>query len=296
VLLFGGYSAVDGKLAAGNALWSYDTKAGTWTDLKPVGALPPNASRATMVFDPAVGKLILRTESGKTGSRVLVTWAYDPKAKTWADMKPSGASPPELLESAMVYDTSKRRALLFGGVGDDMFSHAWAYDAKANTWTDLKPTGTVPPARRGGVLAFDPAGKRVILFGGWTAGDGLLNDTWSYTLATNTWKNLKPVSAPPARYLASMTYDTARKRMVLYGGLGKHIESLLGGATYEYDQMSDIWIYDPAKNTWTSLAPKVSPSSRGLAPLVYDESAGKLVLLGGLGSEGLLDDTWTLKL
>lgn len=294
MLLFGGYSSVDGKLTAGNALWSFDSKTAKWAELQPVGALPPNVSRATMVFDPSVGKLILRTESGKTGSRVLVTWAYDPKANTWADLKPSGTAPPELLESSMVYDSSKRRALLFGGVGDDMFTHAWAYDAKANTWTDLKPTGTVPPSRRGWAMAFDPAGKKVVIFGGWTEGDGFLDDTWAYNLGTNTWTNLKPASPAPGRYLASMAYDVSRKRMVLYGGLGKHIQSLLGSVDYDYDEMGDLWIYDPGKNTWTSLEPKISPSSRGLAPMAYDEATRKMILYGGLGSSGLLDDTWTL--
>jgi N-acetylneuraminic acid mutarotase len=131
---------------------------------------------------------------------------------------------------------------------------------------------------------------------GWTEGDGFLADTWAYNLSTNTWTNLKPASAPPGRYLASMAYDAAHKKMILYGGMGKHIDSLLAGTSYDYDQMADIWTYDPGKNTWTSLAPTVSPSSRGLAPLIYDESTHKLVLYGGLGPDGLLEDTWTLAL
>ena len=38
--------------------------------------------------------------------------------------------------------------ILFGGAsGRTLLNDTWAYDLAANTWTELKPTGTVPSAR-----------------------------------------------------------------------------------------------------------------------------------------------------
>jgi hypothetical protein len=295
-ILFGGYISTAGKLAAQNASWKYDSKTASWADLKPVGTTPPAVARGPMVFDAALGKVLLRTESGPSASRVVGTWAYDAKAKTWTDIKPTGTSPPALLEASMVYDASKRRTLLFGGTGDTMFARVWSYDAKANAWTELKTSGTAPSSRRGWSMAYDQAGKKVILFGGWSEGEGFLNDTWAFDPAGNTWTNLKPAAAPPARYLASMAYDVARKRIVLYGGLTKHIQSLLGAESFDFGQLGDTWTFDPSKKTWTSVESTVSPPARGMAGLVYDATMQKLVLFGGLGTDGLTKDTWVLRL
>ena len=295
-ILFGGYISTAGKLAAHNGAWEYDSKAASWADLKPVGTAPPAVARAPMVFDATLGKVLLRTESGPSASRVIGTWAYDPKAKTWTDLKPTGTSPPALLEVSMAYDSSKRRTLLFGGTGETMFAQVYAYDAKANAWTELKASGTAPSARRGWSMAYDQAGKKVILFGGWNEGEGFLSDTWAFDPASNTWANLKPVAAPPARYLASMAYDEALKRVVLYGGMTKHIQSLLGAQSYDFGQLGDTWTFDLGKKTWTSVESTVSPPARGMAGLVYDASTQKLVLFGGLGTDGLTKDTWTLRL
>jgi hypothetical protein len=295
-ILFGGYIAKTGKLAANNGSWQYDAKAAAWKDLKPGGTTPPAVSRVPMVFDTSLGKVLMRTESGPSASRVIGTWAYDSKANTWTDLKPTGTAPPVLGEAGMVYDASKRRALLFGGTGENLFAQVWGYDSKANAWTELKASGTAPSVRRGWSMAYDQAAKKVILFGGWSEGEGFLNDTWTFDPASNTWTNLKPAAAPPGRYLAAMAYDVGRKRVVLYGGLTKHIPSLVGAESYDFGQLGDVWTLDVGKKTWTSVEPAVSPPARGMASLTYDASTGKLVLFGGLGTDGLLADTWLLRL
>lgn len=145
-------------------------------------------------------------------------------------------------------------------------------------------------------MAYDQAGKKVILFGGWSEGDGFLDDTWTFDPSSNTWTNLKPAAAPPARYLASMAYDESGKRVVLYGGLTKHIQSLLGAASFDFGQLGDTWTFDLGKKTWTSVETTVSPPARGMAGLAYDAVTSKLVLFGGLGTDGLIQDTWLLLL
>ena len=68
-------------------------------------------------------------------------------------------------------------------------------------------------------MAPDSQRQRVLLFGGkdpGTSGLPVFGDTWSWD--GTTWQALAPVVSPPARIWHAMAEDTARGRVVLYGG------------------------------------------------------------------------------
>ncbi len=73
------------------------------------------------------------------------TWAYDPVANSWTELHPSGGSPPARIGHSMVYDPVARRVMMFGGSAQAgaAFGDTWAYDAGANSWTELQPKGQV---------------------------------------------------------------------------------------------------------------------------------------------------------
>ena len=48
----------------------------------------------------------------------------------------------------------------------EFLNDTWAYDPVANTWTELDPSGTLPPARAMHAMACDPVANRLIVFGG----------------------------------------------------------------------------------------------------------------------------------
>ena len=77
----------------------------------------------------------------------------------------------------------------------------WAYDPVANAWTELKPSGTLPPPAPRHAMAYDPVTRRLILFGGFGEHRRSLNDTWAYDPAANAWTELKPCghAAPGTR-------------------------------------------------------------------------------------------------
>ena len=82
----------------------------------------------------------------------------------------------------MAYDLTSGRLIIFGGQDSagTSLDDTWAYDSAANTWTELEPSGAQPRARAGHAMVYDPAGGRLIMFGGHSieAAD-LLNDTWA---------------------------------------------------------------------------------------------------------------------
>ena len=173
-ILFGGA----GDAGRYDDTWAYDPAANSWTDLHPEGPVPTGRSGHSMAYDPISGQVILF--GGYDGTLVNDTWAYDPLANTWTDLDPAGSVPSPRGNHRMVYDSASGRVILFGGYdGDAELYDSWAYDSAASTWTDLDPVGP-PPAREEHAMVYDPAGGRVIIFGGFDhPADRDLNDTWA---------------------------------------------------------------------------------------------------------------------
>jgi N-acetylneuraminic acid mutarotase len=227
------------------------------------------------------------------------TWAYDPAANTWTELKPSGTVPPARFAAAMAYDPTTRRLILFGGYAKlntgPQLGDAWAYDSAANTWTELEPAGTVPPGRVWHAMAYDPSTGRIIMFGGHTNdGSKSFGDTWAYDPVANTWTELKPLgTVPPGLLDDVVAYDPISRRLIFFGGFDRP-RSQINGEWVMPDPSAGTWAYDPAANTWTELKPAgVVPPARWAALLDYTPSTGQIVMFGGVSAVGdPLNDTW----
>jgi hypothetical protein len=98
------------------------------------------------------------------------------------------------------------------------------------------------------------------------------------TAAAAEWTPVGP--DPFGRSLAAVAYDSARHRVVRFGG-----EPGGSGAA------SDTWEWDGT--AWVNVTPLVSPPARSGHALAYDSARGRTVLFGGRDSHGgLLADTW----
>lgn len=180
---------------------------------------------------------------------------------------------------AMAYDSDHGLVLLFGGADErQVLGDLWSWDGK--TWRCLSDHG--PPARTFPTLVFDEADDSLILFGGnrvlFGANDGadtFLDDMWSWDGAK--WTRVR-TPTPPARAEASVAYDSARKRIVLFGGYRvEHGERVRLGDTWEWDGRS-----------WQLRGSDGPPPMNGTA-MAYDRARRRIVLFGGSGKSG---DTW----
>jgi Galactose oxidase, central domain len=148
-----------------------------------------------------------------------------------------------------------------------------------------------PRGREYASVTYDPAAGFVLLFGGLNISNSVgtfLGDTWAF--ANNTWTAVSPTggTSPSARYGGLMTYDPSTGYVTLFGGAGS-------GGGYN----GDCWDFEvnnvvPVTYSWIQCpTSQQTPSARALGGLVYDLSDGYSVLFGGMGSSGLLGDTWT---
>ncbi|MCI4346582.1 MAG: hypothetical protein L3K07_07530, partial [Thermoplasmata archaeon] len=177
------------------------------------------------------------------------------------------------------------------GLGGTILSDEWSYGTGA--WTGLTPPATFSPRYDGKWADGDPLASDgySVLFGGSSPTGSSLGDTWAagsggITLAS---QEQSPISVPYPRFGASMAYDanSADGYVLLFGGCGSN-SSCAFSDTWEY--LAGKWTQVTA-SFCTSLT--ICPAGRYNASMAYDSSAQDIVLFGGYGSSGLLQDTWT---
>ena len=91
------------------------------------------------------------------------------------------------------------------------------------------------------------------------------------------WVRVTTTTSPPGRHGHAMAYDSARQRVVLFGG----------GLV----KLNDTWEYDG--RNWTKMNPQTSPPGRFIHAMAYDSVRKRTVLFGGVGSSNpRFNDTW----
>lgn len=268
VVLFGG---LDPSNAFLGDTWTWD--GGAWTERHPAHSPQPREA-FSLVFDAARGQVVLFggasdelfadtwTWDGEdwtkrdvlrsppaaccygmgydTSTRLVVlfipfnsqTWTWD--GFQWQQRHTADA--PHWRDSASQAARDGDHLVLFGGAScpelcDTFYRDTWTWDGES--WTRVFP-GSAPRARYGGAMAFDPATRTTVLFGG-LGYRGFYGDTWEWDGAQ--WTRLRTGMSPGARYAVRMAYDSERRELVLFGGLAEGM------------WLGDTWTWDGV--TWT---------------------------------------------
>jgi hypothetical protein len=211
LLLFGGGDrplfAGGGHLNAQTWVWT----GRTWRQLRPA-ASPSARQDANMVYDAARREVILYGGfNGLEGDDD--TWAWN--GATWTRLHPA-SSPGPLWNPSMAYDGATGTVILFGGNTDTGTSNqTWSWNG--TTWTRLHPAVHPRDNAAGWQAAYDPASKQLMLVG---QVFGVIhnprNEIWAWT--GTSWRKLRFTSVPGDRTGGSMTYDSATRKTVLFGG------------------------------------------------------------------------------
>jgi len=241
IILFGGY---DGAVKGDT--WVYSYSSNSWT-LKNPSPSPSARFYHSMAYDVQNDKVILfgGTSDGATANGE--TWVYDVAAGaegTWTQKAPS-SSPPARFNHSMCYIGSGK-VLLFGGFTGSVYKNdTWVYELGSGegTWTQKTPL-TSPSIRGYHSLSYDSNNNKVVMFGGYD-GTTYFNETWTYDITNDNWKNMVPPNVPSGRYRLTTAYDSINQKTILFGG---------NNGT---NNLGDTWAYNfrlnnSNTNTWIS--------------------------------------------
>lgn len=172
IVLFGG--RIDSTAYQADT-WTWNGT--TWALVSSTG--PSAREGVALAWDPNFmgGRLVLFGGIGNSGNRAD-TLAWDGTA--WSTVSLS-ASPTGRVFHDMVYSPTLGKILLFGGstggsASATFYGDTWVFDRTA--WTQLTPS-TLPGARNGHTMEFDPTRNRVMLLSGYN-GTAVLADQWEY--------------------------------------------------------------------------------------------------------------------
>jgi hypothetical protein len=246
-----------------------------WSVLVTTGDVPPHAYIPALAYDSIEDRLLFYAGS---------VWALNLSGTpTWTLLSPTGAPPRNRLGASLVFDPVHDRAILFGGWDDAFYpahylSETWELSFSTNSWTQLTPVGGPPGGREGHGALYDPAARRMLVFGGhFEAGTrGFWNDLWQLSLDdAPTWTQLHPAGPiPGARSAFGTVYDPVRHRMLVHGGVNDQ-------SGVEPD---DLWALSlDGDGAWSKIEATNRLRGRSYPVDVYDPVTDALLACGGGG-------------
>ena len=206
---------------------------------------------------------------------------FTPPLNTWVKLSPLPDTPPSPrlgYEGACVWDSKHHVVIRYAGHnqggGGEQHSEVWAFDPLTATWTFKEPNTSPPGLCCGQQNVFDPVQGRYIRFPSFSGSHGwqwhreiYLNDSsvWNYDLATNTWRNMRPLPTPHPRPLRCASWDSDNQVIVMFGGETSREGTL---------------VYDPFTNRWTRMQTASQPEFRSGGNMAYDAARQRHILFG----------------
>lgn len=240
---------------------------------------PPKRAHHALVYDDSKKQVMLVGGSTPVdgGNSVIFLndiWIYDGK---WTNLGEAGDKRSGI---GLAFDSKRKKVFSFGGFTGQPNCcselRVWENsDPVAIGWKKIAEIPEFPAAEPG--FVYDSKRDRLIAFGGSPGMRKVNTDTWEWD--GNEWKKFAGTS-PEGRQAFVMAYDEARKKTVVFGGLGSVPGTML----------DDTWEFDG--NAWQKI-PVTGPAARASAGFAYDSDKKLLIVFGGMTKNGFTNDTWS---
>jgi hypothetical protein len=296
-----------------------------WSAIVPAGSPPPARALHVAIYDPHRLRAVFYGGLVGLGAQQLTdTWALSLAAPSWSAQTTTGSPP---TASYGFYDGNMDRLVIFEGESN---TDVWALSFGSLRWQALPATGTFPP--RGGCMVLpDPITDGLLVFGG--LGSPYRSDTWRFPLAGGAWTQVEEGEPllPGLSPVPWVVRDSRRERMLVL--LGTRVWSLSldefvwgplsiansppagwSGYSAVYDRIGDRVLFFGGTTSsglsaqtwaltlsgspqWTLLSPSgTPPSARQNHAAVVDTLGDRMLVFGGTGASGALNDVWSLSL
>jgi MYXO-CTERM domain-containing protein len=211
-------------------------------------------------------------------------------------------TPSARYDSALVWDSKRNLAVLFGGMQKDQATtgipqqDTWDWNPTTKNWSLRATSTTMPSPRWGHAMAYDPARGLVVLAGGksWETYLGL-GEVWDWDPASGNWTQRltgNESGVPAGRMYASLLTDAAQSRLDLVAGITFSTSLPFGG--YQPTASAEVWELEPASAKFTNRSALQNwPSQRWGNAIAFCPATGKTYLFGGQSPNyDLLNDLW----
>ncbi|MGB2694539.1 MAG: kelch repeat-containing protein [Dehalococcoidia bacterium] len=276
VYVFGGRNGDAGDL---NDLWTFDLKAGTWTEVAAAdGPSPRHGHNAA--WDTDRGRMVIF--GGQQGDAFFNdTWAFEPPGGAWSQLSTGAPTPQPRYGAGAALVPGGLFFVTHGFTDQGRFDDSWQFDFSQDTWTSISPNGDRPIKRCLMRSAWDPGRERLLLFAGQTDGTPFLDDLWALT--PNGWQQIDFETGPNARHFYAMVFDDLGNKLVLFGG------------NSESGPLGDLWYLDALSDTWRQpSAENEGPSPRYGHEAVWVPERRTMYLFGGTDGSNEMNDLWAL--
>ncbi|HOX05006.1 MAG TPA: Ig-like domain-containing protein, partial [Planctomycetota bacterium] len=257
------------------------------------------AAQSASVTNPGVGTLAWTASGNKPWLQVSPTWgttttetdtltvsAVVSQAEAWTGTTTTTGAPVGREDQSAVW--TGKEMIVWGGrtsMGGAPVTSGGRYDPVTNTWTGGITTVGGPEGRRCHSAVW--TGKEMIIWGGYVAGDAMVNTGYRYDPALDSWSNaVSTVNAPAARRFHAAVWTGTE--MILWSGHdGSGVVNT--GARY-----------NPVTDTWTAMSTTNAPSARLHSRAVW--TGTEMIVWGGHNGTNPVNtggrynpatDTWT---
>ncbi len=295
--IFGGAHSDSGLLF--NDIWQQTGVIGSssinWLTFVPNGILPSPRYGHTGAYDPGTQRMmVFGGGAGKPAPCLNDYWVLKNATSlsttaSWLSVAVKGTIPPARYRQSSAYNSSTNSLIIFGGLdcNTTYFNDVWVMNNADSTsgnqsWTNLKPTGSLPPVRENAAMAYDSGSNTLIVFGG-DKGSTYYSDIWTLSHANGqggspAWTQRTATNQGPSkRSELSATYDATNNRMTIYGGFdGTKL-------------LTEAWVLIGANGkagapTWSMLTPTIAGTPRRWHTANYDPVTNQMIIFGGSGA------------
>lgn len=252
----------------------------TWELLETTGEAPGIIAEHTAILDPVANRMVVF--GGFILEALDSTFALDLDTLEWS-LLDTGAGPSARFNHVAFYDAAAHRMVVYGGTAGNLgvLSDVWALDLATDRWALLAPPNSFPRTRS--AVALDSGGRRAFLVGG-TDGNEFVSTTLVLDLVNGAVTELATTGDPMARFGATLAWDGARDRLLLFGG------------NNFIDYFNDTWQLSLSSGEWQQIFPPVLPSQRAFLSGFVDEALERWIVFGGNFISSVFDETWVFDL
>jgi hypothetical protein len=273
----------------------WDRENGKWTvKMASCSEVPEVWEGYRVAFDHHRDKMILY---GTVRDHYLSydVWEWDVESGCWEKRIPVGEDYPPALYHSMIYDSTRKKIVLFGGIYSDEESLVWEWDSTTGLWENRTEEGAKPEKRYYSSMVYDSIQRKVYVTGGGgfyidspeIIPSGVFDDLWEWDAVTGEWSEI--ISGDHLKRVgSSMAYSSVEEKILVFGGYREYDDE---------EKLNDFWSWDINKNIWSewkssdfkpSFSFYTNPVYQSMSSC-YDYDRDKMILFG---SKNNLSEIW----